>query len=515
MLLRKFSQTLKVSLALMLAVFSTGILPTATTYATQPVVLAAADDSDGDNVKNNKDKCENTPAGSTVDSDGCAESQLDTDKDSVMNDKDTCADTPRNETADLMGCAASQKDTDGDGVKDSQDSCPAVVGTQPDGCPVEEQPVVTPIIPVPPIDLCPGTDFPGNQNDTDECTDTDEDGVMNSKDDCPDTTPGATVDNKGCEAQANETPGNNGTLKIHEAGTPTGTEPEPGTENNDPKVCTFNVEGFGFDEDQDGYIVFDTQGGSEPVGTPAGPYTVGPADEDGYFETMYFNDENGPTIVNGTYKVTMYGKDTGGAIDYTDEKAKSKVFKVDCPPVVQEIPVTPVVTFLQPNCEIRTGRVVITPVEGVTYKINDETVTGTVHFAAGTAVTVTATLADNYVLAEGAESTWSRTLGTVPANCVLSTTDVCPNIEGTQTVAPVGFAKNPTTGDCFTPGRGAGTTTTGGQTLSASTELPETLPATGGEANPFLILVASLIAYGAAYFLQGRRLLGRNSALSA
>lgn len=63
--------------------------------------------------------------------------------------------------------------------------------------------------------------------------------------------------------------------------------------------------------------------------------------------------------------------------------------------------------------------------------------------------------------------------------------------------------------------QGAGQTQGGGQVLSASTALPATLPATGGEANPFLVIIASLIAYGAAYFLQGRRILGRNNAFSA
>jgi hypothetical protein len=64
--------------------------------------------------------------------------------------------------------------------------------------------------------------------------------------------------------------------------------------------------------------------------------------------------------------------------------------------------------------------------------------------------------------------------------------------------------------DC-TPGQGGnvlGDST--GKTLSTSTVLPATLPATGGANNPFLIIGASLIAYGAAYFLGGRRQLARN-----
>src|SRR4051794_36256679 len=48
--------------------------------------------------------------------------------------------------------------------------------------------------------------------------------------------------------------GNNGTLKVHEFGTPSGTE------SNDPKVCVFNFEGFSFDVGQTGYIVIEGQG---------------------------------------------------------------------------------------------------------------------------------------------------------------------------------------------------------------------------------------------------------------
>ena len=106
--------------------------------------------------------------------------------------------------------------------------------------------------------------------------------------------------------------GNNGTLKIHELGTP------DGTPNNDPKVCTFNVEGFGLDAGQTGYLVFDVQGGDAPQGVGAGPFpeTAGP---DGYLSSEPFS----PPA--GHYKATLYGK-----ADLTDIKAKSKVFKVTC-----------------------------------------------------------------------------------------------------------------------------------------------------------------------------------------
>lgn len=122
---------------------------------------------------------------------------------------------------------------------------------------------------------------------------------------------------------------NNGTIKIHEQGTPSGTE------SNDPKVCVFNVEGFGFDAGQTGYLFFNTQGGDAPTGSDAGPFYVGPADSDGYFETEYY------TLEPGHYKATLYGK--FGDDEYSDVKAKSKVFKVECAP--EETPAaTPEVT---------------------------------------------------------------------------------------------------------------------------------------------------------------------------
>ena len=107
--------------------------------------------------------------------------------------------------------------------------------------------------------------------------------------------------------------GNNGTLKIHEQGTP------DGTPNNDPKVCTFNVEAFNLDAGQTGYLVFSVQGGDAPQGVDAGPFAFGPADANGYYASEYFG------LANGHYMATLYGK-----ADQTDVKAKSKVFKVFC-----------------------------------------------------------------------------------------------------------------------------------------------------------------------------------------
>ena len=80
-------------------------------------------DSDKDGVADALDKCSNTPTGVTVNSEGCALSQLDSDSDGVADDKDQCPNTTEGESVDENGCSASQVDTDGDGVTDDDDQC--------------------------------------------------------------------------------------------------------------------------------------------------------------------------------------------------------------------------------------------------------------------------------------------------------------------------------------------------------------------------------------------------------
>lgn len=119
-------------------------------------------DSDGDKIHDEFDQCPNTPAGATVNEDGCSASQrfrdgdgdgvpddrdlcpdtplediylvdedgcspgdittpgpLDSDGDGVHNDIDQCPNTPYGESVDEFGCSNSQKDSDGDGMDDA------------------------------------------------------------------------------------------------------------------------------------------------------------------------------------------------------------------------------------------------------------------------------------------------------------------------------------------------------------------------------------------------------------
>ena len=92
------------------------------------IIVPTTGDEDVDGVVNEIDQCSNTPAGESVDANGCAESQKDDDTDGVTNDIDLCENTPAGEAVDANGCAESQKDNDGDGVSNAQE---VIDGTNP------------------------------------------------------------------------------------------------------------------------------------------------------------------------------------------------------------------------------------------------------------------------------------------------------------------------------------------------------------------------------------------------
>jgi hypothetical protein len=101
-------------------------------------------DSDGDGVADSEDICPDTPAGTTVDANGCAVAPPDADADGVADDVDNCPVTPNSDQIDTDGDGIGDAcdpltDSDGDGVADSEDSCPGTpAGTEVDdsGCAV-------------------------------------------------------------------------------------------------------------------------------------------------------------------------------------------------------------------------------------------------------------------------------------------------------------------------------------------------------------------------------------------
>ena len=70
--------------------------------AAAPAVVVAPKDSDGDGVIDALDKCPTTPAGSTVNAQGC---EPDGDADGVVDSMDKCPTTPAGDRVDSKGCS--------------------------------------------------------------------------------------------------------------------------------------------------------------------------------------------------------------------------------------------------------------------------------------------------------------------------------------------------------------------------------------------------------------------------
>ncbi len=151
-------------------------------------------DKDKDGVKDDVDRCADTPAGTPVEATGCP----DADRDGVADQGDRCKDTPAGKAVDAVGCS----DTDGDGVVDPQDRCPnTTAGTQVDatGCPPDADRDGVPDT----ADRCPNTAAGVRVDVTSGCpVDADGDGVLDTVDRCPGTAVGVGVDATGCPADA-------------------------------------------------------------------------------------------------------------------------------------------------------------------------------------------------------------------------------------------------------------------------------------------------------------------------
>lgn len=151
------------------------------------------DDSDGDGVLNNRDRCPGTPAGAQVDGRGCPS---DEDNDGVPNGVDRCPTTAPGATVDERGCT---RDSDGDNIADGLDRCPETpsgVLVDPSGCPKDTDGDAIPDG----IDRCSDTPR-GATVDALGCPgDEDGDGVLDGLDRCPRTPVGLRVAPTGCAA---------------------------------------------------------------------------------------------------------------------------------------------------------------------------------------------------------------------------------------------------------------------------------------------------------------------------
>ena len=161
------------------------------------IVFGNKQDKDKDGVRNNRDKCPDTPKGVVVDKKGCP---VDTDGDGIPDYLDLCADTPEAAYGkiDANGCPL---DTDGDGVFDYIDECPGTVAeargyVDEKGCPKDTDKDGVHDY----IDRCPDTPESVKVDENGCPIDTDGDGVADYLDLCPDTPIEAKgmVDKNGC-----------------------------------------------------------------------------------------------------------------------------------------------------------------------------------------------------------------------------------------------------------------------------------------------------------------------------
>jgi hypothetical protein len=124
----------------------------------------------------------------------------------------------------------------------------------------------------------------------------------------------------GPSALANDTPGNNGTVKIHEGNT----EKEPGEVRNEPHVCTFHLHFYFADPEQAG--TWEIQEWA-PTGTKGTVVKSGTYDTAGDGEDRQPPAPDVYTLPDGHYKLFWDGD--------TDKHDKMKVFWVDCPTAQQ------------------------------------------------------------------------------------------------------------------------------------------------------------------------------------
>ncbi|GEM_PF-642521 len=157
--------------------------------------LGRTADADGDEVRDRRDSCPDTPHGAVVDERGCP---VDSDHDGVFDGIDECAGTAKMWLVDRQGCPV---DSDGDGIFDGEDECsdtPAGATIDANGCPTDGDGDGV----FDGIDRCTGTTKGVRVDDAGCPKDSDGDGVFDGLDQCPNTPTGAEVKDDGCEKVA-------------------------------------------------------------------------------------------------------------------------------------------------------------------------------------------------------------------------------------------------------------------------------------------------------------------------
>ena len=267
-------------------------------------------------------------------------------------------------------------------------------------------------------------------------------------------------------ALSNDTPGNNGTVKIHEGAG----ENDPGEVRNEPHVCTFHLHFYFSDPEQAGtWEIQEWSPGDKGTVVLSGTYdTQGDGEDRQPEEGVY-------TLPNGHYKLFW-----DGDLD-TQKHDKMKVFWVDCPE-------TTTTSSTTTGTETTGSETTTTGSETTT------TATGTV---SGTTTSETSTTgSETSTTGTETSTTFTGTVsGTTTTGTETSTTATETSSTGTETSTTTSFSQNV-----------SGTTTSGAGPTQPNTATVQS-PTSGSGANQ-ASLVAAVLAFLVGGFLlltPGRR----------
>ena len=275
------------------------------TYVTELYHLMSAwVDDDNDQVHDSLDLCPNTPAGATVDQDGCAWEQKDDDGDGVYNPSDNCnGTTPTMTQIDAQGCAYEQRDDDNDGVLNPEDQCQNTnagdqVPTEPPnaGCSLHQ--------------LDSDDDTVSDANDTcdghNDTIDLDQDGTPDGCDDIVDS------DNDGVADSIDTCPGHNDTIDLDQDGIPDGCDDIIDSDGDGVADSADECNGFDDNIDADGDNIID---GCDDIVDSDNDGVADPVDECPGFDDNI--DLDGDQIIDGCDN--LVDSDNDGVSDSEDK----------------------------------------------------------------------------------------------------------------------------------------------------------------------------------------------------
>jgi len=242
-------------------------------------------------------------------------------------------------------------------------------------------------------------------------------------------------------ALSNDTPGNNGTVKIHEGAG----ENDPGEVRNEPHVCTFHLHFYFSDPEQAGtWEIQEWSPGDKGTVVLSGTYdTQGDGEDRQPEEGVY-------TLPNGHYKLFW-----DGDLD-TQKHDKMKVFWVDCPETTTTSSTT-TGTETTGSETTTTGSETTTTATGtVSGTTTSETsTTGSETSTTGTETSTTFTGTVSGTTTTGTETSTTATETSSTATETSTTTSFSQNVSGTTTSGA--GPTQPNTATVQSPTSGSGT----------------------------------------------------------